>query len=93
MQMKALLEGKWSESHSSRFTPEERNKMLGLHQLNRYTSVDTGLRAELRSRGLITDRGNRFVLPHNVQASSEAHTASYPMKTGGCFPGIKAALE
>jgi hypothetical protein len=36
-----------------------------------------------RSRSSIPDRGN-------VQTGSEAHTPSYTMGTGGCFPGGKA---
>jgi hypothetical protein len=32
-----------------------------------------------------------FSLRHSVQTSSEAHTASYPMGTGGSFLGGKAA--
>jgi len=48
----------------------------------------------------LDDRGSRFRFPaeaenfslhHRVQNGSGAHPASYPMGTGGSFPGIKAA--
>jgi hypothetical protein len=48
----------------------------------------------------LDDRGSRvpfsagtenFSLHHRVQNGSGAHTASYPMGTGGSFPGGKAA--
>jgi len=32
-----------------------------------------------------------FSLPHHVQTGSGTHPASYPMGTGGSFPGDKAA--
>jgi len=32
-----------------------------------------------------------FCLRHRVQTDSGAHLASYPMVTGGSFPGDKAA--
>jgi len=32
-----------------------------------------------------------FVIRHRVQTGSGAHPASYPMCTGGSFPGDKAA--
>jgi hypothetical protein len=32
-----------------------------------------------------------FPLLHSVQTDSGAHQASYPMGTGGSFPGGKAA--
>jgi hypothetical protein len=34
-----------------------------------------------------------FSLHHVVQAGSGVHTTSYPMGTGGSFPGGKAAGE
>jgi len=48
----------------------------------------------LNSRGsrfqLLVGAGN-FSLHHCVQNGSEAHPASYPIGTRGCFPGGKAA--
>jgi hypothetical protein len=44
-----------------------------------------------------TAEGSEFEVPveaiifHIVQTGSEAHTASYPMGTGGSFPEVKAA--
>jgi hypothetical protein len=35
--------------------------------------------------------GQEFSLLHVVQTGSEAHPTSYPMGTGGSFPGGKAA--
>jgi len=32
-----------------------------------------------------------FPLSHCIQSGSEAHQASYPMNTGGFYPGGKAA--
>jgi hypothetical protein len=34
-------------------------------------------------------RAGNFSLHHRVQNGTGAHPASYPMDTGGCFPGIK----
>jgi hypothetical protein len=36
-------------------------------------------------------RAGNFSLHHRIQNGSEAHPASYPMGTGGSFPGGKAA--
>jgi len=33
-----------------------------------------------------------FSLRHHVQTGSGAHPASYPMGTGGCFPGRLATV-
>jgi hypothetical protein len=43
----------------------------------------------LDSRGSIPGRGKRFFLLHSVQTGSGAHPSSYPMSTGGPFPGVK----
>jgi hypothetical protein len=45
---------------------------------------------ELDGRGSIPGRG-KISLRHSVQTGSEAHPASYPMGTGGAFPGGEAA--
>jgi hypothetical protein len=42
----------------------------------------------VRVRGPV---GQEFSLLHVVQTDSGAHPASYPMSTGGFFPGGKAA--
>jgi hypothetical protein len=47
------------------------------------TGWTAGVRFSVRERDF-------FVL-HSVQADSEAHPASYPVDTGGSFPGDKAA--
>jgi hypothetical protein len=44
----------------------------------------------LDDRGLIPDRGRGFSSSPCVQTGSGAHPASYPMGTGGPFPGGKA---
>jgi hypothetical protein len=44
----------------------------------------------LDNRGSIPDRGRRFFSSPYVQTGSGAHPASYPMGTGGPFPGGKA---
>jgi hypothetical protein len=46
---------------------------------------------ELDDRGSIARRGNEFFSFHyRVQTGSGTHPASYPMGTGGSFPGGKA---
>jgi hypothetical protein len=37
--------------------------------------------------------GRYFSLFHSVQTGSEAHPASYPMGTGGSFPGSKRPCD
>jgi hypothetical protein len=32
-----------------------------------------------------------FLPYHGIHTFSEVHTSSYPMGTGGCFPGVNAA--
>jgi hypothetical protein len=44
----------------------------------------------LEDRGSIPDRAEDFSSSLCVQTGSEAHPASYPMGTGGPFPGGKA---
>jgi hypothetical protein len=39
--------------------------------------------------GSISGRGKRYSLLHCVQSGSGDHPASYPMGTGGSFPGVK----
>jgi hypothetical protein len=34
-----------------------------------------------------------FSLPHHVQTGSGAHSASYPMGTGGSFAGVKRPVR
>jgi hypothetical protein len=40
----------------------------------------------------ILARAENFSHRHRVQTGSEAYPASYPMDTGGSFPGGKAAV-
>jgi hypothetical protein len=40
--------------------------------------------------GSIPDRGNTFSLLHSVPTGFGFQPTSYPMDTGGCFPGRKA---
>jgi hypothetical protein len=40
--------------------------------------------------GFDSRQGQKFALRHIVQIGSGAHPASYPMGTGGFFPGGKA---
>jgi hypothetical protein len=44
----------------------------------------------LDGRGFIPGRDNYLSLLHSVQTDSGAHSASYPLGTGGSFPGDKA---
>jgi hypothetical protein len=55
-------------------------------------AIATGYGLDDRGSGIrfLTWAGN-FSLLHRVQTGSGAHTASYPMGTGGTFPGVKAA--
>jgi hypothetical protein len=43
------------------------------------------------SRVRVPEEAGNFFLHHRIQNGSGAHTASYPMGTGGAFPGGKAA--
>jgi len=40
-------------------------------------------------RSSIPSRGRIFPLLHHIQVGSDAHPASYPMGTGGSYPGVK----
>jgi hypothetical protein len=55
--------------------------------------IVTGYGLDDRGSGirLLAGAGN-FSLLHRVQTRSRAHPASYPMGTGGSFPGGKAAV-
>jgi hypothetical protein len=44
----------------------------------------------LDDRSSIPDRGKGLSSGHCVQTSSESHPSSYPVGTGGSFPGGKA---
>jgi hypothetical protein len=44
-----------------------------------------------REVGVLVPVGSVFSLLHIVQTGSGAHPTSYPMGTGGYFPGGKAA--
>jgi len=43
----------------------------------------------LDDRGSIRDRGRNSSIRHRVWTLSVAHPASYPLRTGGFFPGVK----
>jgi hypothetical protein len=47
---------------------------------------------ELDGQGSIPGKGKNCSLLHSVQTGSEAYPASYPMGTGGSFPGSKSAV-
>jgi hypothetical protein len=56
---------------------------------NSSVGIATRLRAgRPGNRGSIPSKGERFSLLHNVQTSSEAYPATYPMGTGDSFPGV-----
>jgi hypothetical protein len=48
---------------------------------------DVSYHSDLKS----TIAGMGFFLCHHIQTGSEAHKASYPMGTGGSYPGGKVA--
>jgi hypothetical protein len=58
-------------------------------QGSRDSSVGIATGYGLDGQGLIP--GRDVSLLHSVQTGSGAHPASYPMGTGGSFPGDKAA--
>jgi hypothetical protein len=53
--------------------------------------IATGYGLNDRAVGVRVPVGTRFSPLHNVQIGSGAHSASYPIGTGGSFPGGKAA--
>jgi hypothetical protein len=53
--------------------------------------IATGYGQDNRGVGVRVRYGQEFSLLHFVQTDSGALTASYPMCTGGSFPGGKAA--
>jgi hypothetical protein len=56
------------------------------------SSVDTAM--EYRGSRLRFSVGDgNFFLHHSVQNSSDAHTAFYPMRKSGSFPGVKRAVR
>jgi hypothetical protein len=57
-----------------------------------FLSIATGYGLDNQMIGVqsLAGAGN-FSLQHCVQTSIGAHPASYPMGTGDCFPGDKAA--
>jgi hypothetical protein len=62
--------------------------------MSRDSSVGTALGYGLDDRGsrvrFLAGAGN-FSLHYRVHNGSGAHSASYPMGTRGCFPGVKGA--
>jgi hypothetical protein len=55
------------------------------------SSVGIDVGHGLDGQGLIPGSGKHLSLLHSVQADYGVHPASYPIGTGGCFPGGKAA--
>jgi hypothetical protein len=53
--------------------------------------IATGHVLDGRGFGVPVTIGVRFAPPHVVQTGSDAHSAPYPIGTGGSFPGSKAA--
>jgi hypothetical protein len=53
--------------------------------------IATGYGLDDQGVGVRVPIGSEFLLLHVVQTGSEAHPTSYPMGTGGSFPGGKAA--
>jgi hypothetical protein len=59
--------------------------------MSRGSAVGIATDYGLDDRGVGVRVGSEFSLLHVVQTGSGAHPASYPMGTGGSFPGGKAA--
>jgi hypothetical protein len=58
---------------------------------NSVVGIVTGYELDNRVVGVQVPVGSRFVsLLHVIQTGSGAHQTSYPMGTGGSFPGGKA---
>jgi hypothetical protein len=53
--------------------------------------IATGYGLEDQGVGVRVPIQSKIFLLHVVQTSSGAHLTSYPMSTGGSFPGSKAA--
>jgi hypothetical protein len=58
---------------------------------DRTVGIATGHGLDNQGFGVRVPVGQEFSLLHVVQTGSEANPASYPMGTGGSFPGGKAA--
>jgi hypothetical protein len=71
------------------------NEMCNREIRNRDISVSiaTGYALDARGKGSEFEfrYGQEYSFLHVVQIGSGAHPASYPMGTGGSFPGSKAA--
>jgi hypothetical protein len=55
------------------------------------SSISVVMGCGLGDRGLIPGRAGDFPLLHSIQTGSGAHPASYPVGTGGSFPGGEVA--
>jgi hypothetical protein len=53
--------------------------------------IATGYGLDDRGVGVRVPVGSKFSLLHVVQTGSGDHPSSYPMRTGGSFPGVTAA--
>jgi hypothetical protein len=69
---------------------KHKDKCLHLPDLDSSVGTVTGYRLDDRIIGVRFPAGaGNFSLRHRVQTKPGAHPASYPMGTGGSFPGGK----
>jgi hypothetical protein len=59
------------------------------HSRDSAVGIATGCGLDDREVGVRIPVGSRFSLLHVVETGSEVHPTSYPMGTGGSFPGVK----
>jgi hypothetical protein len=62
-----------------------------LYDAYQQSALDWLRAGQPRGRSLSPGRGQEFSLLHVVQTGFGVHPTSYPMGTGGSFPGGKAA--
>jgi hypothetical protein len=60
-------------------------------EIDSVVGIATGYGMDYRGNGVRVPLVSRISLLHLVQTGSEVHPTSYPMGTGGTFPGDKAA--
>jgi hypothetical protein len=69
-----------------------KKSMMNCRSLDSSFGIATGYELDDRMIGIrFPAVAGNFSLRHRVQAGSGAHPASYPMGTGGSFPGGKTA--
>jgi hypothetical protein len=72
--------------------PQEFMLLVDCNTWESSVNIVTGYRLDVRGVAVRVPVGSRmFSSIHIVQTGSGAHPASYPMVTGGSFPGGKAA--